>query len=64
MLVLPHIESSYSAIQHVLSLSALQQGEDVALPEVPSDPIPEVPEAAKAEPGIGGFISHCEALLT
>ena len=27
------------------------QGEDLALPEVPTEPIPEVPEAAKAEPG-------------
>ncbi|KAF7664478.1 hypothetical protein LDENG_00176690 [Lucifuga dentata] len=30
-------------------LEAITQGEDVALPEVPSEPIPEVPEAAKAE---------------
>lgn len=29
----------------------LKQGDDVALPEVPTEPIPEVPEAAKAEPG-------------
>lgn len=28
------------------------QGEDVALPAVPTEPIPEVPEAVKAEPGI------------
>ncbi|XP_039680513.1 charged multivesicular body protein 6-like isoform X3 [Perca fluviatilis] len=31
-------------------LEAITQGEVVALPEVPSEPIPEVPEAAKAEP--------------
>uniref|UniRef100_A0A669CLE1 Charged multivesicular body protein 6 n=1 Tax=Oreochromis niloticus TaxID=8128 RepID=A0A669CLE1_ORENI len=31
-------------------LEAITQGEDVALPEVPSEPIPEVSEAAKAEP--------------
>ncbi|XP_032392424.1 charged multivesicular body protein 6 isoform X2 [Etheostoma spectabile] len=31
-------------------LEAITQGEDVALPEVPSESIPEVPEAAKAEP--------------
>ncbi|XP_037647062.1 charged multivesicular body protein 6-like [Sebastes umbrosus] len=34
-------------------LEAITQGEDVALPEVPTEPIPEVPEvpeAAKAEP--------------
>lgn len=30
-------------------LEAITQGEDVALPEVPSEPIPEVSEAAKAE---------------
>uniref|UniRef100_A0A4W6G1K1 Charged multivesicular body protein 6 n=1 Tax=Lates calcarifer TaxID=8187 RepID=A0A4W6G1K1_LATCA len=32
-------------------LEEITQGEDVALPEVPTEPIPEVPEAAKAEPG-------------
>lgn len=31
-------------------LEAITQGEDVALPEVPSEPVPEVPEAATAEP--------------
>ncbi|XP_034449859.1 charged multivesicular body protein 6-like [Hippoglossus hippoglossus] len=31
-------------------LQAITQGEDIALPEVPTEPIPEVPEAAKAEP--------------
>ncbi|XP_035035571.1 charged multivesicular body protein 6 isoform X1 [Hippoglossus stenolepis] len=31
-------------------LQAITQGEDIALPEVPAEPIPEVPEAAKAEP--------------
>ncbi|XP_029293947.1 LOW QUALITY PROTEIN: charged multivesicular body protein 6-like [Cottoperca gobio] len=31
-------------------LEAITQGEDVALPEVPTEPIPEVSEAAKAEP--------------
>ncbi|TKS91974.1 Charged multivesicular body protein 6 [Collichthys lucidus] len=31
-------------------LEAITQGDDVALPEVPTEPIPEVPEAAKAEP--------------
>ncbi|XP_068434888.1 charged multivesicular body protein 6-like [Clinocottus analis] len=31
-------------------LEAITQGEDVTLPEVPTEPIPEVPEAAKAEP--------------
>ncbi|KAM9393807.1 LOW QUALITY PROTEIN: charged multivesicular body protein 6-like [Pholidichthys leucotaenia] len=31
-------------------LEAITQGEDVALPEVPSEPIPEVPDALKAEP--------------
>lgn len=31
-------------------LHAITQGEDIALPEVPTEPIPEVPEAAKAEP--------------
>uniref|UniRef100_A0AAQ5Y011 Charged multivesicular body protein 6a n=1 Tax=Amphiprion ocellaris TaxID=80972 RepID=A0AAQ5Y011_AMPOC len=31
-------------------LEAITQGEDVALPEVPTEPIPEVPEAATAEP--------------
>ncbi|XP_054463940.1 charged multivesicular body protein 6-like [Anoplopoma fimbria] len=31
-------------------LEAITQGEDVALPEVPTEPIPEVPETAKAEP--------------
>uniref|UniRef100_A0A3Q3G6C3 Charged multivesicular body protein 6a n=1 Tax=Labrus bergylta TaxID=56723 RepID=A0A3Q3G6C3_9LABR len=29
-------------------LEAITQGEDVALPEVPTEPLPEVPEAAKA----------------
>lgn len=33
----------------------LQQGEDVALPEVPTEPIPEVPEAVKPEQGKGCF---------
>lgn len=33
--------------------SLLKQGEDVVLPEVPTEPLPEVPEAAKAEPGTG-----------
>lgn len=28
-----------------------KQGEDVALPEVPDEPLPEIPEAAKTEPG-------------
>ncbi|KAF3700106.1 Charged multivesicular body protein 6 [Channa argus] len=31
-------------------LATITQGEDVALPEVPTEPIPQVPEAAKAEP--------------
>ncbi|CAB1424288.1 unnamed protein product [Pleuronectes platessa] len=31
-------------------LQAITQGEDIALPEVPTETIPEVPEAAKAEP--------------
>ncbi|XP_028268007.1 charged multivesicular body protein 6-like [Parambassis ranga] len=31
-------------------LEAITQGEDVVLPEVPTEPLPEVPEAAKAEP--------------
>ncbi|XP_062264835.1 charged multivesicular body protein 6-like [Platichthys flesus] len=31
-------------------LQAITQGEEIALPEVPTEPIPEVPEAAKAEP--------------
>ncbi|XP_019949978.2 charged multivesicular body protein 6-like [Paralichthys olivaceus] len=31
-------------------LQAITEGEDIALPEVPTEPIPEVPEAAKAEP--------------
>ncbi|XP_029945572.1 charged multivesicular body protein 6-like isoform X2 [Salarias fasciatus] len=31
-------------------LEAITQGEDVALPEVPTEPVPEVPEAAQAEP--------------
>ncbi|XP_051243209.1 charged multivesicular body protein 6-like [Dicentrarchus labrax] len=31
-------------------LEAITQGDDVALPEVPTEPILEVPEAAKAEP--------------
>ncbi|XP_037332379.1 charged multivesicular body protein 6-like [Pungitius pungitius] len=31
-------------------LEAIIQGDDVELPEVPTEPIPEVPEAAKAEP--------------
>ncbi|XP_029998186.1 charged multivesicular body protein 6-like [Sphaeramia orbicularis] len=31
-------------------LEAITQGEDVALPEVPTEPLPEVPEAAEAEP--------------
>lgn len=36
----------------IVALSPLvKQGEDVALPEVPTEPVPEVPEAAKAEPG-------------
>ena len=35
----------------IVTLSLLKQGEDVALPEVPTEPIPEVPEAANAEPG-------------
>nr|XP_019949978.1 PREDICTED: charged multivesicular body protein 6-like [Paralichthys olivaceus] len=30
-------------------LQAITEGEDIALPEVPTEPIPEVPEAAKAE---------------
>ncbi|XP_012726469.3 charged multivesicular body protein 6 [Fundulus heteroclitus] len=30
-------------------LEAITQGEDVALPEVPTEPIPEIPEAAKDE---------------
>lgn len=45
---------SFSGTKYVSWLSQslfLQQGEDVALPEVPSEPIPEVSEAAKAEPG-------------
>lgn len=33
----------------------LKQGEDVALPEVPTEPVPEVPEAVKAEQGKGFF---------
>ncbi|XP_013881067.1 charged multivesicular body protein 6 [Austrofundulus limnaeus] len=31
-------------------LEAITQGEDVALPDVPRQPIPEIPEAAKVEP--------------
>ncbi|XP_061567530.1 charged multivesicular body protein 6-like [Cololabis saira] len=31
-------------------LEAITQGEDVALPEVPAEPIPDVPEAATAKP--------------
>nr|XP_020480896.1 charged multivesicular body protein 6-like [Monopterus albus] len=31
-------------------LEAITQGEDVALPEIPSEPLPEFPEAAKAAP--------------
>ncbi|KAM9843218.1 charged multivesicular body protein 6-A-like [Aulostomus maculatus] len=31
-------------------LDAITQGEDVALPEVPTEPLPEVPEAARTEP--------------
>ncbi|XP_033500241.1 charged multivesicular body protein 6-like [Epinephelus lanceolatus] len=31
-------------------LEAITQGEDVALPEVPTEPLPKVPEVAKAEP--------------
>ncbi|KAM4531541.1 charged multivesicular body protein 6-A-like [Odontesthes bonariensis] len=31
-------------------LEAITQGEDVALPEIPTEPIPEVPAAATAEP--------------
>ncbi|KAM6905422.1 charged multivesicular body protein 6 [Xenentodon cancila] len=31
-------------------LDAITQGEDVALPEVPTEPMPDVPEAAKAKP--------------
>lgn len=41
----------------------LTQGEDVALPDVPTEPLPEAPEAAKAEPGTADslpFISHHE----
>uniref|UniRef100_A0AAQ6IIS9 Charged multivesicular body protein 6a n=1 Tax=Anabas testudineus TaxID=64144 RepID=A0AAQ6IIS9_ANATE len=34
----------------IAELEAITQGEDVALPAVPSEPIPEVPEAAKVEP--------------
>ncbi len=33
----------------------LKKGEDVALPEVPTEPLPEVPEAAEAEPGTVDF---------
>uniref|UniRef100_A0A3P9N5I4 Charged multivesicular body protein 6 n=1 Tax=Poecilia reticulata TaxID=8081 RepID=A0A3P9N5I4_POERE len=32
-------------------LEAITQGEDVALPEVPTDLVPEIPEAAKVETG-------------
>ncbi|XP_029365187.1 charged multivesicular body protein 6-like [Echeneis naucrates] len=31
-------------------LEAITQGEDVTFPEVPTEPLPKVPEAAKAEP--------------
>lgn len=41
----------YLALSIVFLCSPLRQGEDVALPEVPTEPLPEVPEAAKAEPG-------------
>ncbi|XP_028311075.1 charged multivesicular body protein 6-like [Gouania willdenowi] len=30
-------------------LEAITQGDDVALPEVPTEPLPEIPQAAKAE---------------
>lgn len=37
----------------------VKQGDNVALPEVPAEPVPDVPEAAKAEPGtVGSSISH------
>lgn len=32
-----------------------KQGEDVALPEVPTEAIPEISEATKAEPGTTSF---------
>ncbi|XP_064814463.1 charged multivesicular body protein 6-like isoform X1 [Oncorhynchus masou masou] len=32
-------------------LEAITQGEDVELPEVPTEPLPEVPEPAETEPG-------------
>lgn len=41
---------SVTAPSVTLSLH-LKQGDDVALPEVPAEPVPEVPEAAKTEPG-------------
>lgn len=49
----------------IVTLSLLlKQVEDVALPEVPTEPLPEVPEAAKAEPGTANFlISHHGAFL-
>ncbi|MEQ2300707.1 Charged multivesicular body protein 6 [Ameca splendens] len=31
-------------------LEAITQGEDVVLPEVPTEHVPEIPEAAKVEP--------------
>ena len=33
------------------SLTSVPQEEDVQLPDVPTEPLPEVPEAANAQPG-------------
>lgn len=53
-----YFRTSYGQWNLTLSLH-LKQGDDVALPEVPNEPLPEVPRAAKAEPG-----THCEPILT
>uniref|UniRef100_A0A665U7L7 Charged multivesicular body protein 6-like n=1 Tax=Echeneis naucrates TaxID=173247 RepID=A0A665U7L7_ECHNA len=39
-------------------LEAITQGEDVTFPEVPTEPLPKVPEAAKAEPGTAVVFFH------
>lgn len=48
---------SKTLLYFIITVSFLwKQGEDVALPEVPTEPVPEVPEAATAEPGSVSFL--------
>lgn len=50
-LSVPSIHCDVSVTPSIVLYFHPKQEEDVALPEVPNEPVPEIPEAAKMQPG-------------